>query len=286
MVNRMRTMRFASGWHMTSRTRSAWTAAVAAVALGLLCGCGSGGSGSSEEGIEVALSLSNARSARNRDVPPAEEGQTFYTAEGKRIDLENGLVNVSVVGLIGCPFALRDALESLGRFLVSSAVAHGNAIEAPEGVLDVSHPDGTILDLGRLPALPGAYCGLALGLNALPSDVPGGDEGALAYLAPCYYPDSGTVPDIPGAPTQPDEVNHDCYQFSVSGTALEIRLGLPEAMTLDRARRHAALAVTVEYDTWFDGVDVPALAEGDAQAAQAFFGRIAASMHLIEHEDD
>lgn len=243
-------------------------------------GCGGSGSGSSEPGIEADFSMSNVRSARNQGAPPAEAGQTFYTAEGKRIDLENGFFSVSVVGLTGCSSAMTDFIRALGGFLVASASAHGNAAEAPEGVVDVSEADGSRFALGLLPATPGTYCGVELELLPLPPEARGGDVGALVYLAPCYYPDSGTIPDVPGAPTQPDEVNHSCYQIPVQAAAPAVRLAFARPLTLDSANRNALITITVEYDTWFDGVDVPALSGGNAQASQKLLDNLAASLRV------
>lgn len=250
----------------------------AVLLIGVVSGCGGSGSGSFEPGVEAAFSMSNAKSARNQGVPPAEAGQTFYTAEGKRIDLENGFFSVSVVGLTGCSSAMMDFARALGGFLLSSAAAHGNAAEAPEGVVDVSEADGSHFELGVLPVVPGSYCGVELELLPLPADARGGDAGALVYVAPCYYPDSGTIPDVPGAPMQPDEVNHSCYQIPVQATAPAVRLSFSAPMTLDSANRNAGVSITVEYDTWFDGVDVAALANGDVQASHKLVDNLVASL--------
>jgi hypothetical protein len=250
--------------------------------LAVASACGGSGSGSSEPGIETAFTMSNAKSVRNQGAPAAEEGQTFYTAEGKRIDLENGFFSVSVAGLTGCSSALADFARTLGGFLLSSAAAHGNAVEAPEGVVDVSKTDGSRFELGLLPATPGSYCGVELELLPLPHDAPGGDAGALVYLAPCYYPDSGTIPDVPGAPVQPDEVNHSCYRIPVVATAPVVRLAFASPLMLNSANRNARITITVEYDTWFDGVDVPALATGDSQASQQLMDNLVASLRLSE----
>lgn len=248
----------------------------------LASGCGGSGSGSSEPGIEAAFSMTNAKSSRNQAAPSVAQGQTFYTAEGKRIDLENGFISVSVVGLNRCSSAMADMIKAVGGFLVSGALAHGNVVEAPEGVIDVGQTDGSRFDLGVLPATPGNYCGVELELELLPLPhaAPGGDQGALVYVSPCYYPDSGTIPDVPGVPTQPDEVNHSCYQIPVSAAAPVMRLSFATPLGLDSGNRNAKVTVTVEYDTWFDGVDVPALSTGDAQARQTLVDNIASSLRL------
>ncbi len=245
--------------------------------VALAAACGGSGSGSSEPGIEAAFSMTNAKSARNQAAPPAEAGQTFYTAEGKRIDLENGFLSLSIVGLNACPSALSDVTKVLAGFFVGSAYAHGSAVEAPEGVVDVSKSDGTRFNLGQLPAMPGSYCGVELELLPLPQDAPGGDVGALTYLSPCYYPDSNTLAQVPGAPVQPDEVRHSCYKISVVTAAPVVRVSFPSPLTLGDGKRNANITIKIEYDTWFDGVDVPALSAGDGHARQKLVDNIAAS---------
>ena len=232
-------------------------------------GCGGAGSGSSESGIEASFSMMNVKSIRNEDTPPAHDGQTFYTEEGRRIDLENGFISVSVSGLTGCSLTMSDVPGVVGRFFVSSASAHGNAVEAPAGVIDVSETDGTSFDLGILPAVPGNYCGVELELVHLPHNAPGGDHGALVYLAPCYFPQLG-------------ETNHSCYQIPVVAAAPAVQLAFPVPMTLNGGNRQVEITVRVEYDTWFDGVDVPALAQGDAQAGQRLLDNIVASFQLAD----
>lgn len=250
--------------------------------IGLGTGCGGSGSGSSEPGIEAGFSASNSRSARNAQVPAAEAGQTFYTDAGKRIDLENGFLSIAPLGLVACPTVTATLGRWLGNFLLSSAWAHGSGVEAPAGVMDVAEAEDTVLALGHLPATPGRYCSIELELARLPASAPGANEGALLYVAPCYYPDSGTIPDVPGLPTQPDEVNHSCYQIPVPGPESILRLQLPAPLVLDSSRRRASIRLRVEYDTWFDGVDVEALAAGDAAQRQKLVDRVAASMQLGE----
>lgn len=250
------------------------------LALMLLAACGGSGSGSSEPGIEAGFSATNSKSARNNSMASTEEGQTFYTAQGKRIDLENGFVSLAPVGLVACSSTVATVGRWLGNFLVPQAIAHGSTIEAPAGVMDVAEADGTVLDLGEIPASPGNYCAIELELVRLPVDAPGGDQDGLVYVAPCYYPDSGTIPHVPGAVVQPDEVNHACYQIPVPGSATILRLQLPSPLALDGARRQAAITVMVEYDTWFDGVDVPSLASGDVTERLKLINNIAASMRV------
>jgi hypothetical protein len=255
---------------------------VIGVWVAVISGCGGSGSGSGsiEAGIEAGFTAMPSRSARNASAPVAEETQTFYTDEGRRIDLENGFISLSVVRLTRCSATVAGLGWGILHALLPAAMAHGNHVEAPSGVIDVVAADGTPFDLGSLPIEPGTYCGVELELTRLPAGTPNTQPDAIAYVAPCDYPDSATLPFVPGLPVQPDEFRHECYQISVPGNGALIRLALPEPLALNSMRRSATMTIQIEYDTWFDGVDIPALAQGDTAARQQLLNNMVGSMRL------
>lgn len=212
----------------------------------------------------------------------AEHGRTFYTAEDKRIDLLNGLLVLSPVAVTPC-----DTLSAtLWDLLMPAAYAHGGHVEAPRGVIDVSAAGELSWDLGAIPLSAGKYCFLDVEVWPLPSDIGPDLSGASLYLAPCWYPDSGTVADVPDADPQPDEVAHTCYQLPVRSQARKVSLDLPSPVELDSGSRTLHLTVAVQYERWFDGVNVPDLASDNAvlrAAAEAkLLDNVAASLAVLD----
>jgi hypothetical protein len=210
-------------------------------------------------GIQAELAVTNAKTEKNATETgePNEEGyQVFYTAEDKRVDLGQGLLNLMPVQLTECTTAA-GILRWLGDTVMPSAYAHTTHTAAPAGIVDVASTDGTEWDLGEIAVPPGTYCGAELALGILPEGSNG--AGTPLYVAPCFYPDSGLSASFPPderPPLSPDEINHKCYDdVPVAGDIQTLAFDLPEPVTLDAAKRFASLRLRIEYDTWFDGFD-------------------------------
>jgi hypothetical protein len=208
-------------------------------------------------GIHATMAAANGKTASNTEGPATDGAQVFYTREDKRVDLQQGLIVLSTVALAECG-GVASAARRLGRSVLGTAHAHGGLEPAPAGVIDVARDDGTQWELGAVGAMPGRYCGAELELRALPAGSNG--AGSLVFVAPCWYPDSGLARSQPGLPFYPDELNHTCYEIPVPGGVQVLKVEFPGGpVELGQAKRLLHASARIEYDTWFDGVDVAAL---------------------------
>ncbi|MEQ1438864.1 hypothetical protein AAG565_05835 [Fontimonas sp. SYSU GA230001] len=209
-------------------------------------------------GIHAQVGAKNLKSRSDTiDVGEGTTKQFTRTPDHRQFQLETGLLKLEPVALVGCGLA-RVAGEVLGSIL-SGAWAHGADEHAPGGILDVSQPDDTYVDLGEVGAAPGTYCGLRIALvpvTAAPGEGEVDMRGHAVYLTQCDYYDSPA-----------DTAKHYCFTLKLAESAQSVVLDLPEAVTLGPDRRHLGLAVVVHYDRWMDrGADDDAFSALDGYA--------------------
>lgn len=256
----------------------------AAAALTLAACGGGGGSGSSESGIEISLK------ATTQGTPHHDHGEgdghastVFRRADGMKIELELGLLNLVPIELQACDSlaaaTLLRALNPLG-----TAVAHaGHSGEPPEGFVSVLAADGGETSLGTLSAMPGRYCGLVVELQ------PGGGVSAkhggeldtdmtdtVLNVAPCYYDGTQGLSDAQALAASA----HSCMQVKVQTAARRVSLPFATPVTLDGGNKTLALSVVTRYEEWFDGVDFATLA-GNTVEQDRLLDNIAASLYVV-----
>lgn len=216
---------------------------------------------SSTPGIHAEVGAKNLRSSSETiDVGDETTKQFTRTPDNKLFQLETGLLSLEPVELVGCGLAslARDVLASI----LPSAHAHGGDEHAPGGIVDVSQPDDTYVDLGEAGAAPGTYCGLRIALTpvtAAPAEGQVDLRGHAVYSTQCYYYNSPA-----------DTAAHYCFNLKLADSAQIIELDLPEAITLDSSHRHLGLSVVVHYDRWMDRS-----ADDDAFSALDGYGAVA-----------
>ncbi len=252
------------------------------LSLGLMAGCSS--SGTSEEGLTAqitALPLGKAHPHED-DAHAHALGEAiakhsaptyhrFRRADGMKIDLQLGLLNLVPVALQPCETTVSQRLgEWLAPFSpLGTAIAHaGHAGEAPEGAFDVLGIDGT--GLGSLPVMPGAYCGVVLELRpvAVATAKHGGEldtslDGFAASVSPCYYDTTVGLSDADAEAV----TEHSCLNPPAKlGTQVRsFTVPFAEPVLLDAQHRTLDLRLMVRYEEWFDGVDLPTLASSSAE---------------------
>jgi hypothetical protein len=216
-----------------------------------------------ESGIEADVQVLS-RPAGNQcadGVEPGDEGQSFCRSTGERMDLINGLILPAPARLIECTSVASVARDILAG-LISQAHAHGGHVDAPEGVVDVAEPSGTVWKMATLPPPPGRYCGIELTLEHLPPDALPHDlvaephDNVFLYTRPCYFPNPAPAPP---------EHNHSCYTVPIRGTPPVVQIDFDEPVTLGSDNRRLTVTIDTAYDTWFDGVDFAQIATAAEQ---------------------
>lgn len=240
-----------------------------------------------ESGITAALAAAPARTPGARaavsEDPAAKHGgpthKTFRRSDGMRIDLEQGLLALSVVRLEPCGTAARRLERWLPWGTAHAHAGHDHG-EPPEGVLDVvGQADGQTLSLGTLAAAPGDYCAVRVRVapavvrsakhgEALDTDM----NGKSLRVAPCHYPQSVGLPALFDRLPQP----HRCQALALS-LAGEISLLLEQSLRLDAAQRSVNLRLAVHYDQWFDDLDMDRLG-ADAAEQQRLLRNVLGSL--------
>lgn len=204
-----------------------------------------------------------------------EGTKNFNRAEGELIQLEAGLANLYPLALQRCPTARSMArqwmLAALDGLMPAAQAHGGHALEAPPGVFDaVGKADGEAQALGSLGAGDGSYCGLRLAL--LP--VSGGEIGGKSVaVGPCYYSQSAGLPAAAAALT-----SHECWSSQVAGGSQERVVSFAQPLAIAGTAREYHVHLTVNYNRWFDGVDMAALKAGDAQALAQLGDNLLASL--------
>jgi len=239
--------------------------ALGLVSLALLAGCSQ--TGSTEEGTRVTAGAVNEKAGATTKHEADATTQVFSRADGRQIELQKGLMNLVPFELEPCGVALQ--LNPLD-WLLPTAHAHageehdGEGGEAAGAIIDVSAADGTRWELGEFSPPAGKYCGLRAALvpvvagTALPDGVAAMSGGL--YTSSCYYYESPA-----------DTTKHYCFKLDVPGGSDDVVLVFDRPLLLSSEHKEATVTVTVQYDRWFDGLDLEGYpADGTAEEKTAF----------------
>jgi len=233
------------------------------VALALLAGCGQ--TGSREEGIVAAIDAVNEKAGARAKHEADPTTQSFNRADGRRIDLQKGFVNLVPFELEPCGVALQ--LNPLD-WLLPAAQAHAGEEHEGSGadgaIVDVSLADGTRWELGEVSPPAGRYCGLRVALVPVVAATAAPDavdmSGSGLYLASCYYYDSPA-----------DASSHYCFKLRLAGGSDDAVLVFAEPLVFDRGRKQARITVRLQYDRWFDGLALDGYPVGGTQEEKDAF---------------
>jgi hypothetical protein len=248
------------------------------LALISLTGLSACGQEQQTAGLDVQMRATNLGSAMAKTVSSKHEAdpttQTFLRAEGQRIDLQRGFLNLLPLALEPCAAS---AVFSPADLLGSTAWAHGDEHGADATIIDISQPQGTQWPLGSLAPEPGRYCGLRVRLVPVRSPDAAPDHvdmsGQALHVAPCYFQDSAE---------DPASTAHYCFRIGLGGTVQEVVLPLEEPLALDGSEpRTAELLVEIRYEGWFDGLPLAGYpATGTAEEKAAFKAALQANEAL------
>lgn len=238
------------------------------------------GSGDTRDGIEadvVAVHHVHDVDADASAKHSTSHYKTFRREDGMRIDLQRGLLGISPVALEPCTADMAALGAAVADLLLPAAHAHGGETHAG-GIVDVVEPDLlTVVDLGALPAEPGDYCGVVVELLPAPAGAQiETHDGALdiagqsVIVAPCYYPNTVGVAELPAERTDDNAAlfEHQCIQAAYAGAALRKTLTFGTPVRLDGEHRHLEVTLGIVYDRWFEGVAMDGLASDAVEQAR------------------
>lgn len=229
----------------------------------LLAACGGGSSGGSEtEGITVTFSTVQQQARSSSDsLPKIAAGQkTFINSEGAEITLDKAYLTIWSVELEkDCTTSRFTNLPTnLLHWLMPAANAH--AVESPTristpNILNLSTADQIATVIGTITPPPGDYCGITVELFPADDDAAGLPDtinmiGRTLYLQGTY---------------QTTGNNPEPFEISLGTKAQEKGLALTSLLTLDSNQLRAGLTLVVQYDQWFDSLDLTQLNEHHTQ---------------------
>jgi hypothetical protein len=185
--------------------------------------------------------------------------KTFNNDLGDSITLTRAylvLTNAEVKSSCGASFSV-DA-EDILNFLLPTAHAHTEATPTATGepyVLDLLTADNNAIAIGSVSPPVDDYCGLSIDLIAADADtfnLPSA-SGAPNMVGKTVY--------IEGSYTQAPANGGNSGQILVStGATLTKRdLALSPTVSISRSTPGANISVAIQYDTWFNAVDLAVL---------------------------
>ncbi len=213
----------------------------------------SSSSGSTTEGIQVTLDVA-AKPANVASQPAG--AKTFTNDLGDSITLTKAyLVIASATIETSCGVSFSAAAESFFDLLVPQAQAHTTTTPTSTGepyVINILNVDGGLGSIGSVSPPAGDYCGVDIDLlaadddtNNLPTGVGEPDMiGKTIHIEGTYALAGGGEGDI----------------LLSTGAALQNReLLLSALIMLSKNNLNGSISVAINYDTWFDAVDLALL---------------------------
>lgn len=239
-----------------------------------LSGCGgSGGSSSTEAGISIGISAQPQPSPNSDSSVTAlpAGAKIFSNSEDVQIQLTRAYLVVSSITLeSNCDssnFAkldLRSVPRAIVNLIVPVAQAHTAASPTQTGepiVLDLLAADLEPVDIGDLAPPAGDYCGVTANLSAADDDAVGLPTdtdmiGKTLHIEGQFLMIETTVP----------------FTLETSVALLPASKSFDAPLMLDATHRSGDVTLEVNYQRWFDGVDMANL--DDATQSDIVLGNI------------
>ena len=224
----------------------------AMVAILLLQACGLG-SGSSTTGSHIDISA--MPSPANIAAMPAG-AKTFSNAEGNSITLTRAYLVISSATIeTSCDASFSAMLNGALNMLLPAAQAHTESTPTATGepvVIDLLAADNIAILVGELSPPAGDYCGINISLQAADADTTNLPTTAGA-------PDMiGKTLFIEGSYTLSGG-GSGSLSVSTSATLQARHLLLSPSLTISADQLDGAVRFAIQYDTWFDALDLAAL---------------------------
>jgi hypothetical protein len=236
-----------------------------AALLAGLAGCtssSSSGDGSSSV-TEVSISAAPAASLTRPVTVSANEKTFKNSSNDATIVLTKAYLVISNATIeTSCGASFSAALDGLLNIVMPQAYAHTSATPTSTGepyVINLMAADNAAIAIGSMSPSVADYCGVDVDLFAadadaynLPVVVAGEPDmvGKTLYIEGSYTPDGGATGII---------------KIDTGATLINRELMLGALMMITAASPTATISLGINYDTWFDSVDLTAL-ESEAAA--------------------
>jgi hypothetical protein len=235
--------------------KSSFKAGLLLSTLAVLSACSSSSSSSSDDATSVEIAV--APLAANTVTVSSDTKEFTALSTGTIIVLEKAyLVFSSVTIETDCDVTFTKVIDGLFNIIIPVAHAHTEATPTSTGapyVIDLLGVDGTDTELGELSPPTGDYCGAEIDFQAADSDaanLPAGADdpdmiGKTLYIEGTYDTGTGAVD----------------FDFSTS-INLSRKLALSTLMVIDSDDPDGEVEMVINYDTWFDNIDMFDFASG------------------------
>jgi hypothetical protein len=231
-----------------------------------MAGCtssSSSGSGSSSV-TEVSMSAAPAASLTRPVTVSADEKRFRNSSDDATIVLTRAylvIANTTIETSCGASFSA--ALDGLLDIVMPQAYAHTSATPTSTGepyVIDLLAADNAAIAIGSMSPSVADYCGVDVELFAA-------DEDAN------YLPEAAGAPDMVGKTVYiegsytPDGGATGVIAIDTGAALINRNLSLSALMMISAEDPTAAVSLGINYDTWFDAVDLKALESESAAKA-------------------
>ncbi len=208
---------------------------------------------------------------------------TFRNAEGVRIDLQLGLVNLVPVEVKACT-SVASVLKSVGQGLIGAAWAHAGEHEEDEATDVLDALTDSAKYIGALPLEVGRYCAVVLALDPLAAGVSKHADSGLELsghsvnVYPCYFHNTAQLSDEEYAAGGYD-TSHSCVQFQVGHESSTLELEFDAPITVSAERHHLTVELAAHFETWFDGIVMDDVSSVESEQAK-LLANIRNSIHV------
>ena len=239
--------------------------------VGLTLGACDSTSGSIHEGAQARFSVTAVGASSDEHSKHSSSYVTFRSAEGVRIDLQVGQVNLVPVEIKRCT-SLTTMLESIGQGLIGAAWAHSGAHEddEPTALLDALSDEANFI--GSLALEVGDYCGIVLAVEPVAAQSAASNDstelaGHGVNVYPCYFHNTAHLSDEEYAAGGYD-TSHSCVQFQAGSDVTTMELDFNQVVSISAERHHLEIGLAAHIDTWFDGVAMDDVASDEDEQAR------------------
>jgi hypothetical protein len=226
---------------------------LACLFFALLSACSS--SSSSSSAAVTAVDMSVAPTPANAAVMAAGS-KVFDTAEGHSITLTRAYLVISSTTIeTACGSTFYAMFDGLLNLLLPQAHAHTTTTPTSTGVpyvIDLLAMDNAMVPIGGMSPSVADYCGVDIDMFAADDDAvylpAGADEpdmiGRTVYIEGEYVLSGGGSGNI---------------KIDTGATLINRKLLLSALLTISADTPTASVALAINYDTWFDAVDLAVL---------------------------
>lgn len=234
----------------------------------------SSGSASAGTNVEISIAPSPAISA----AMPAGS-KTFENDMMDSVTLTKAYLVVSSSTIeTTCDISFTAAIDGLLDIIVPSANAHTTSTPTSTGepyVINILGVDGGLNDIGSLSPPTGDYCGVDIDMFAADEDaidlpdVGAGEPdmiGKTFYVEGAYTLNDGGIGNI---------------SISTGATLINRELLLSALMMISASQLNGSVDLAVNYDRWFDTVDLSLLELGNADELNKVLVNVTDSIHQL-----